>query len=510
MRFACSVLWQYQMDYFATQGVSAWQGQVPFFITSNPNIGISYAKVIYAYIKDLVEQGKYDASQPLYILELGTGAGKFSFYCLQKLHELVQFEFGNKVRFCYVMSDFTMSNVEFWQSQPQLRQYLASGQLDFACLDMTDFQDLRLINANKTLASADLVNGLMVLGNYIFDTVPHDAYAIHNGQLYEARTEVLCAADNLNGKKPKNLEKLEVNFKKSVLKKPYPEYNPALVQVLEEYKQQLTDTTVLIPIAGIKTLEGLAELSGQKLMLISTDKGLTDIAELEGRGSPHVAFHGSFSMMVNFHAMARYNAIQGGESALQPCSSGIKTVVLTRGIVLSKHRWLAREIAATIQDTSPAQFFHMHRYLRQNPINFGVDVMLPYLINSHWDPYVFGLVHSNLLQKLSEVPDRHLALLDAGMHKIANKIYDMPGDNDAWLLIAMYFNARKDYKRSLEFVSKSIDYKGDNASNLMLRGLLQTKLGRADLAIVDLQKAKAMTKDSQQIDQLLKQAQASL
>ena len=42
-RFSESILWQYQMDYFSKEGVNAWVGQVPYYITSNLHIADTYA-----------------------------------------------------------------------------------------------------------------------------------------------------------------------------------------------------------------------------------------------------------------------------------------------------------------------------------------------------------------------------------------------------------------------------------------------------------------------------------
>lgn len=510
MRFSCSVLWKYQMQYFVEQGIKAWQGQVPFFVTSNPNIGISYAKVIFGYIKDILEQKKYNPEQPLYILELGTGAGKFSFYCLQKLFDMVEFEFGNSVKICYIMSDFTMSNISFWQEQLQLKKYIAAGVLEFACLDMTKFEQIELLISGKVLKSEDLLNGLVILANYIFDTVPHDCFSVQNGRLFESRSDVETSSRNIEDKKPKDLEKIDVSFKKTLLKKHYADYSPGLIQVLNEYQNQLKDTSFLIPISGIHTIEKLAQLTNNKMLLISTDKGMTNLAELEGRNSPHVAFHGSFSMMVNFHSMVRYNEIQGGDSALQPCHNGIKTVVLTRGIEIDKHRWLKQNISKYIQDSSPAQFFHMHRFLRQDPINYGIDVMIPYLINSHWDPYVFSLLHKKLMHRLPEIQKRHLTILDQGMHKIAEKIFDMPGDNDPWQLIAHYFYFRENFSEAINYSEISITHRGESAGNLMLLGSAYLGLNEYVLAIKCLQKSRDYGADQNQINQMIKQAQAGL
>lgn len=59
------------------------------------------------------------------------------------------------------------------------------------------------------------------------------------------------------------------------------------------------------------------------MLVISTDKGYTDDFEMEGATDPQVVFHGSFSMMVNFHAMGRYFKASGGDYFFQMGSARI-------------------------------------------------------------------------------------------------------------------------------------------------------------------------------------------
>lgn len=510
MRFSASVLWKYQMDFFASQGVNAWLGQVPFFITSNPHIGISYAEVMFAYIKDMVVTGRYDASKPFYVLELGTGTGKFSFYCLKKLNELVEFEFADKVKICYVMSDFTMNNVDFWRTQPQLKKFLDLGLLEFACLDMTDFDILKVLQANRTLEKSDFVNGLMVVGNYIFDTVPHDAFSVQNHTLFEARCSVETKSSNIENRKPKDLEKLNVSFRKSPVKKFYPEYNDSLIAVLNEYKESLQDTTFLIPISGIKTLDMLANIAGGRMLLISTDKGATHLAEIEGRGDPSVVFHGSFSMMVNFHAMARYNELCGGDAMLQPCHQGIKTVVMSRGFKFNDYKYLTHAVSNVLHENSPAQFFHLHRHLRQDPINYGLDTIISYLIKSHWDPYVFGLIHQNLMKRTGEISSCHMEVLDLGIDKLVDNIFELPNRDDPWQLIAMYFQVRGLYEFAAKYSNLSIKHKGEGYHNLINLGFALLSSDKPKEAIEFFQRASKYTKDHSDLKNLIAKAQKKL
>ena len=51
-RLADSIIWEMQKDFFDKKGVSAWDHQVPFYITSNPVIANSYANMSFAFMLD--------------------------------------------------------------------------------------------------------------------------------------------------------------------------------------------------------------------------------------------------------------------------------------------------------------------------------------------------------------------------------------------------------------------------------------------------------------------------
>ena len=62
-----------------------------------------------------------NVNEPLYIIELGTGSGKFSYYMLKALEEMkdvCSFPFKKIV---YVMTDFTETNFNFWSTHHALK-----------------------------------------------------------------------------------------------------------------------------------------------------------------------------------------------------------------------------------------------------------------------------------------------------------------------------------------------------------------------------------------------------
>src|SRR4051812_13767301 len=82
-RLSQSILWNWQRKFFESQGIQAWSGgAVPHHITSSPFIADAYARVVFGFLRDCqsVVGGDgnssvvpLDHSQPVYIVELGSG-----------------------------------------------------------------------------------------------------------------------------------------------------------------------------------------------------------------------------------------------------------------------------------------------------------------------------------------------------------------------------------------------------------------------------------------------------
>ncbi|WP_267256904.1 hypothetical protein [Coxiella endosymbiont of Ornithodoros maritimus] len=84
-----SLLWNFQREYYYEQSPQAFANQVPFYITCNPFITNVYAELIFSFIQDWIKQHPQSAQSPFYVLELGAGPGRFSFYTIKRLYELL-------------------------------------------------------------------------------------------------------------------------------------------------------------------------------------------------------------------------------------------------------------------------------------------------------------------------------------------------------------------------------------------------------------------------------------
>ena len=315
-RFSQSALWRMQREYFDKEGIHAWVNQVPFYITSNPFIARSYAKIVLAFIRDWVTKNPTAKDHPFYIMELGTGSGRFSYYFVKTLLELLKNIGMQDIKFCYVMSDFTKHNIQYYETHPALSAYLEQGLIDFAIYDMETERPISLIKKNVRLNQELLVNPLTVFANYIFDTISHDSFAIHEGKLYELLLTLSTDESNMKNNQPINMEQITVDYNVHEIKSAY--YgDPHLDSILDEYKKSLRESSFLFPIGSLHAIKYLKKIANNNLLVISTDKGYSTVDALDNLGHPTISFHGSFSMMVNFHAIGEYFKNSGGDSFLQ-------------------------------------------------------------------------------------------------------------------------------------------------------------------------------------------------
>ena len=340
-RLSRSQLWQLQRQFFQQQGIRAWSnGTVPHYITSNPFIANAFGKVAFGFLRDWCAVGSdrrtaserqnpdpdrqapeidpvpLDFSQPVYILELGAGSGRFAYHFLKQFFATYPQSVLRHLSVKYVMTDFVPQTLDFWQTHPRLQPFVEQGWLDFACFDIATPTPLQLLQSGETLTAETLTNPPIVLANYVFDSIPQDLFAIRDKQLYETLVTLTVRGSDIDLPPADLLERLQIAYADRPIVADYYD-NPNLNLLLQTYQQQLTATHVLFPIAALNCLEQLRHWANDRLLLLSADKGDSQPASLNEQESPQIACHGSVSLSVNYHAIAQYVESQGGQ-ALRP------------------------------------------------------------------------------------------------------------------------------------------------------------------------------------------------
>ncbi len=305
--FGSSLIWRLVRRYFAERGVAAWQqGEVPHYVTSNLTIANAYAEIVLAFWRDrerLTPSGQNH--EPLTICELGAGSGRFAFHFLKRLAALCAESGIAPSAFRYVLTDMADANLAFWRRHPALQPFFASGVLDLAQFDVTRPESLALHVSGDTIAPATLHHPLVVIANYVFDSIPQDLFHIRDGEARQCLVSVSLDTDPATLDAAETLARMKIDYEVAEsAEAPYEE--PWLRHLLDFYRRALGDTHLLFPAEALRCLDHLAGLSREGLLVLSADKGEHSLAALEGKAPPGLARHGSISLPVNYHAFTQF------------------------------------------------------------------------------------------------------------------------------------------------------------------------------------------------------------
>jgi len=459
-RFSQSALWRMQREYFDKEGINAWVNQVPFYITSNPYIANCYAEIVLAFMKDWANNNPDAKNHPFYIMELGTGSGRFSYYFVKTLSENLKKHKLDHLKFCYVMSDFTKHNAKYWETHPSLKPFIEDGRIDFALYDMETERPITLMKQGIKLNPEIVVNPLIAFANYIFDTISHDSFTVHEGKLYELLFSLSTEEKNMQDNRPVDMEHLEVDYNINEIK---PNYygDQHLDSILAEYKEKLTSTSFLFPIGSFHAIKFLKKLSSDKLMIISTDKGYNTLESLDHLGHPSISFHGSFSMMVNFHAIAEYFKNIGGDAVLQTPRRGIRTSVFCSGFKLDELPETAIEIENRVEKLSPSDYFALHSRIRDHYEDYDLDTIASHLEFAGWDPHIYLKVSSRIINQIPESDVETIEFMAKNMPRLAANYYFMPQTECVLFEIGVFFHAIKRFDEALKYYNEAVEFVGE-------------------------------------------------
>ncbi len=310
--FSESLIWELNRNFYKENGIAAWSKDiVPHHMTSNSKVGKTYAELIFAFLKDLALQGTID--EIVYIIELGAGHGRLAFHVLRHLQNLIEKAEENLPPYCYILSDIVEENLSFFQEHPQFKDYLQQGVLDLTYFDAYKSEKLELRYAQKSIQKEDLTQPIIAIANYFFDSLANDLFFVQNQEIASCSVSIHTEENPEEMATEQLIKNIQLSYYKSVLESPFYK-EPIINQVLEEYRNLISNSYLFFPKIGMLCLQNLQAFSKKGLMLLTMDKGFHEIHNLQGKKEPDLIAHGSFSLWVNYHALGSYCKKLGGKA----------------------------------------------------------------------------------------------------------------------------------------------------------------------------------------------------
>ncbi|CAN0112120.1 unnamed protein product [Ectocarpus sp. 6 AP-2014] len=507
-----SHLWKLMMSFYDRKGVESWsQGIVPHFITCNAFIGRSYAQVLSGFLRDCVRGAggmKLDPTEPLYIIELGTGSGKFSFFMLKALLEMKEVCDFPVEKMVYVMTDFTESNFKFWAEHPVLKPFLDSGQLDMAIFDAVNDTTIKLSRSGVLLGPGTCVNPICVVANYLFDTLCHDIFQVDQGKAKEGLISVgSTQKDEPDPLDPEIIQRLDNRFSYQDIPDDYytdedgdePHFKRILDWYVDYAAQGSGGMSILFPVGALRALRRLMTFSDNRAFVISGDKGNNNPEQFKGLMDPHIAVHGSFSVMVNYHSIGAYFTSRGGFALHNPqeeASLKVSTFVLTgdsgddedgewTGEAMdrkdsersSQFPHLEAAFRTNVEQFGPNDFFVMQKCMKEDAATPTLKSVVALLKLGDWDPDVFYKFRDTILNQVSTAVTKLKKDLCRGIPRVWSNYYMLDKDKDVAFEIGRFYYGIREYENALGFYRDSSESVGQHHVTFHNMGLCYYSMG---------------------------------
>ncbi len=431
-----SVLWRWQRRFYDEQGPAAFtSGVVPWRITSCLLLASAYADAAVGFARDV--------PGPIQILELGGGVGRLAFNLMRALEE-------RGAAFHYRFTDASEGNIAAAAAHPQLRAFIDRGVLSLQRLD--------------ALAPARLEMGpgpVVVIANYLFDTLPHDAWRASRGTAAAQHVEVWAQAADAA------LDDIEWRFVEGA--SPVP-------SGVKGYAAGLGDGRFLWPTGALACVDRLAAVLRRPHIWLVADKGPAAVAQVRGQDTASLARHGCVSASVNFDAV---RAWAGWRAFFAPAVPEMRfgAYALVQGVARRALPGLSQAWAESAALNLPLQAEALLERLG------AAEVSLPQLLQAlaftRFDPDALLRVSALLRERLSaQSTAAEVAALVAALDETWNHRFELPEAHDLAFEIATVLHRAGQLSIAAAYYRRSLEMRGAHATTYFNLALCLLDLGK--------------------------------
>ncbi|WP_299464704.1 class I SAM-dependent methyltransferase [uncultured Microscilla sp.] len=506
--FAQSPIWQLERQYFEEVNLGAWQqNEVPHYITSNPYMAKTYAHMIMGMLRDSL--GQHDTDEPLYVVELGAGHGRFSFHVLRELSHQLALLGIEQPPLVYVMTDFVEEMLKAWEENPRLQPFVEAGLLDFARFDITKDTALFLRKAHRAIMPGSMRRPLVVTANYLFDCVPQDLFYFDQGQAYQVLTTLKNYDPEATQSAREQLKNIDLEYAYEAIDGARFD-NPTVQKVFDKYKDTLQDSHLLFPEAGMQGLERLKALSPYGMLLLTADKGSYMLQDWQQRPAPYLASHGCFSLTVNFHALGQHcQALQGEwlTPTLPPHHINVLALLYLRNPL--HYTEVISNYDMQVADFGPEGYYSIKKHIEKQIPDLAAKDLFAYLQLSHYDARLFSQFLPRLHQLAEHLnPRQSFALLHI-IAQVWDGYYPLGEALDLAYHISTLLVGLGFAQEAMQFVGFSEELYGTNESNLFMRAFCHYALEQPTEAHEVLQKLLGQNPHHESAKQLMQELMAT-
>jgi tetratricopeptide (TPR) repeat protein len=256
--------------------------------------------------------------------------------------------------------------------------------------------------------------------------------------------------------------------------------------LLDDCAHRLPSTTFLFPVAALRCIRVLADISGGCMFLLAADKGYhSDQALLDGAGSPFPVLHSDlcFSFMVDFQAISLFVRRRGG-TVLQSANQrnlGISGLLLAGNGV--EHHETVQAFESAVGKFGPDDLFSLTRHFEKRIEETSFEEIMATLRLSVWDARLLWAAMPVFHRCLEALDDSARSELRDAVHRVWELYYPIGEQADLPFYIGVLLLEVKFYADALRFFHESERLYGPASSTAYNIGACYVHLQQFDSAL---------------------------
>src|SRR6185369_11256658 len=201
----------------------------------------------------------------------------------------------------------------------------------------------------------------------------------------------------------------------------------------------------------------LRNMSGGRMLLISADKGYIKEDSLAGRDEPAINVHGSFSMMVNYHAIAQYFQNSGGQALhTSHRHSHINICAFLLGRQPDTFTETRQAYSEAIEQGGPDDFYTLKKGIDKHYEDLSLEQLIALLRLSGWDPKIFLDSFPAMLDRVESASELVRQELYRGIRRVWDNYYHIGEERDIAFCMAMLLYGMDHYLDALTYFDHSL------------------------------------------------------
>jgi len=328
--------------------------------------------------------------------------------------------------------------------------------------------------------AAEEVGALVIIANYVFDTLPVDVFRTTDGVLEEGLAVIRSTQPESLPLSTEAVGRVALSYAFQPIPDDVPVYGePILDGIVSQYPSRLEEAAFTIPVAGITALQALLRACSGAVMLLTADKGHSHLHQMDYRQRVAPRAYGGLTYMVNFDAISLFFESHGGEAVLfDPREGSLEGGVFVSRPLSPIHRM---EIADLVGGFGIADFYQLHQRLQEEG-TLSIEDGVALLHLSAYDPTTLMLMKDDLMGQLKLASGYDVGMLLRAMDRVWENAF--PSDeHDLGLVMGEMYQELGVLGLALQRYQDSIELFGEKPETRFHMGICFERFGQQDRSI---------------------------